>query len=498
MPRAKKMTQTDMFSSLSQQLKTAALRPNINGYIPHPKQLAFHTSQSVGRQFIGGNRSGKTVAGAVELINMMRGVDPFKPVKFEPPVAVRAVGVDFLDGVDKIMLPEIARWTPPSMLKNGSWEDSYSKAARTLTYTNGSTCDFMSYEQSIEKFAGTSRNGIWFDEEPPKDIFDECLMRLIDVGGRWWISETPVEGMTWTYDTIYLASRTNPVVEVFEVETDENPYINPTEIDNMQMGLTKEEKQIRRQGKYVAFEGLIYKMIGDRHFIDPFMPPREWLHFAMMDHGLANPTCWLWAAVNEDGTIIVYDEHYVSGEIVSWHAARVHEKNTEHQRVPDYYVGDPSIKNSDPITGTSVQIEYVENGIPIILGNNDRHAGINAVAERLIGVQDRPQLFICKQTCPWLTWEIQRYRWARWASKRMAFDKNAKEEPHKKDDHACDALRYGVASRPRLDNGTEIPEYSDETPRHGADSAYDTFTDRELTRMRSGAQYVDSNLGIEY
>ena len=497
MPRAKKLSVGEMFSTLSQGLRVAANRPNIYGYRPHPKQLVFHSSDARGKQFIGGNRSGKTVAGAVELINRLRGDDPFKAVKHQPPVAVRAVGVDFLDGVNKIMLPEIARWMPPSMLINGSWEDSYDKTSHTLSLSNGSTCDFMSYEQSLEKFAGTSRHAVWFDEEPPKDIFDECLMRLIDVSGDWWMSMTPVEGMSWTYDSIYLAAVLDPNMLVVEVETDENPYINTVEIDVLQSSLTKEEKDIRRRGKYVAFSGLIYKMFGEQHLIEPFMPPREWLHFAMMDHGLANPTCFLWGAVNEDGLMVIYDEHYISGEVVSWHAVKVHEKNSEHGRIPDYYVGDPSIQNTDPITGTSVQIEYVDNGIPIVLGNNDRSAGFNAVSQRLIGIHDKPQLLICKDTCPMLVWEMQRYRWARWATKRMDYDKNKKEEPQKKDDHACDALRYGVASRPMLDTGEFVPEIFVPGRAPVAASAYGKTVDTALPASRS-SEHVDYTLGNEY
>src|SRR5215471_18175627 len=127
MPRQRRLSINEMFSSLSQQMRTAVHRPNINGYTAHPKQEMFHTSTARGRQFIGGNRSGKTVGGAVEMVNRLRGIDQFKSVKHEPPVACRAVGVDFDHGVGKIMVPEIARWLPPSSLINGSWEDSYDK-----------------------------------------------------------------------------------------------------------------------------------------------------------------------------------------------------------------------------------------------------------------------------------------------------------------------------------------------------------------------------------
>lgn len=501
MPRPPKSRIKDnhsAFSSLADALRQASRHPNVHGYQPHPKQELFHSSVARGRQFIGGNRSGKTVGGGVEMVNKLRGEDPFKPVKHPPPVECRAVGVDFDHGVAKIMMPEIARWLPPSFLKNGSWEDSYDKQLRTLTLTNGSTLEFMSYEQDLEKFAGTSRQYVWFDEEPPEDIFNECLMRLIDVAGDWWMTMTPVEGMTWTYDTIYVASRTDTNLFVVEVETDENPFINSSEIDVLQVGLDEDEKKARRKGQYIQREGLIYPFLGPQHFIETIMPPRHWLHFSMMDHGVSNPTAFLWAAVDEQGRMVVYDEHYMGRTIVSEHALAVHRKNTEHDRVPDYYVGDPSIVAPDAITGTSIQIEYVEHGIPIMPGNNDVRAGISLVSSRLIGVADRPQLYICKDACPNLVFEIQRYRWASWANRAQNRDKNAKEEPHKKNDHACDALRYGVASRPQMgqDNGTEIPEDFSSIQGPKAASPYTELV-AEPRPVRTN-EYVDSVLGSEY
>jgi hypothetical protein len=329
-------------------------------------------------------------------------------------------------------------------------------------------------------------------------------MRLIDVAGDWWMTMTPVEGMTWTYDTLYIAARTNDDLFVVEVETDENPHINPGEIDVLQAGLSDDEREARRKGKYVQIGGLIYKMLDEKHFIDVFMPPRDWLHFAMMDHGLANPTCFLWAAVNRDGFMVVYDEHYKAGEVVEYHGAAVHRKNMDHSRVPDYYVGDPSIRNSDPITGTSVQIEYINMGIPIVLGNNDQRAGINLVASKFRGVVTQsglhiPQLYICRDTCPNLTYEIQRLRWATWANRTMDNNKNKKEEQHKRNDHAPDALRYGVSSRPELggDDGTYVPEFVDPRGASVADSPYVGLRDKALPKA-VGAEYIDPVLGSEF
>lgn len=492
-------TDKDLLQGLVSGLRTAARRPNIYGYEPHEKQLSFHTSSARGRLFIGGNRSGKTVGGACEAIYRATGKHPYLSVP-EPPTYGRIVSVDFLNGVEKIVRPEIARWLPASELKGGSWETAYDKELRVLTLENGSTLEFMSYDQALEKFAGTSRHWIWFDEEPPQDIFTECLLRLLDTGGHWWITMTPVEGMTWTFDTIYEAAQLDPNLFVVEVDTTMNPHLNPGEIDILLTGLSEDDKTARLHGKYVQRGGLIYKHFSKTNIVNPLDPKElvqaKWMLFNGMDHGFNNPTCWLWGAVCPDGRIVIYDEHYRSGEIVKFHAEAVHIKNSELGIVPSYNVGDPSIRNTDPLTGTSVLLEYMEFGIPIVLGNNDVNAGINRVA-RLIGHPPTApnQLFVTKN-CINLLWEIARYRWATWAIKRHDFEKNKKEEPNKKDDHAMDTLRYMVASRPQVED-LSIPEKSDGRGYPAAVNPYAGVVDPGVSTP-TRREPTDYTLGEEY
>lgn len=463
--RTKIKSDKDFSRSLVEGIRNAARRPNINGYEPHNKQDIFHHSQARGKLFIGGNRSGKTVGGAVEAIWRATGKHPFRPVK-QAPTRGRVVSVDFINGVEKIVRPEIARWLPSSEIMGGSWDAGYDKELRTLTLDNGSTIEFMSYDQDLDKFAGTSRDWVWFDEEPPQDIWLECLLRLVDVAGDWWITMTPVDGMTWVYDDIY--ERANPAHDnhdpnllVVEVDTTMNPHINPGELDVLLSGLDENDRKARMHGQFVQRAGLIYPTFNESlHTIEHMDPrtldPRNWFHFNMMDHGFSNATVWLWAAIDREGRMIVYDEYYKNKEIVKNHAAAVLARNAQHGVAPSYSVGDPSIRNTDPITGTSVLIEYVEHGIPIMLGNNDFKAGTDKVRSKLGGNGVQQSLYITRN-CVNLIWELKRYRFALWANKKMDRVKNAKEEPHKKDDHACDALRYGVSSRPQVED-FQLPE----------------------------------------
>jgi phage terminase large subunit-like protein len=460
-----------MLLNVTGALRRTAISPTIFGYQPMPKQIKFHSSQAKGRAFMGGNRSGKTVGGACELVMWLTGNHTYRNVP-PPPVRMRAITVDFLEGVDKIILPEIAKWIPPSYLINQSWEQSYNKMNHTLTLENGSFVELMSYEQQLDKFAGTSRHGIWFDEEPPKAIFNENMARLIDTGGDWWLTMTPVEGMTWVYDDIYLAARTNPHFFVVEVGMDENVHLNLMEIEALQSTWSEEERKARRTGQFVAMGGLVYKafdpsihIVNDIvHNPEQWVHLKKWQHYLGMDAGINNPTCFLFAAISPDDRLVIYDEYYESGRTVGQNAAAILDKIRLLQIEPGWIVGDPSIKNRDPITATSVHLEYVKSGLPIVLGNNEVKAGISAI----ISLLENKQLFITSN-CENLLREMARYRWAKYASAKIAQNKNPREEPVKKDDHAVDALRYLVAQVPqffqqgvsRVDNILKASEATD-------------------------------------
>src|SRR4030095_13273821 len=206
MPRRKSVPQgydrDTILAQINAGIKRQAVSPNLYAYVPHEKQRLFHQSTKHTKLYIGGNRSGKTTGGVTEDIFWAIGKHPFRKVP-DTPTRGRVVAVDFIQGVEKIILPEFGRWVPPSYLINGSWEDSYNKQLRTLELTNGSFIEFMSYDQDLEKFSGTSRHYVHYDEEPPKHIFNECQARLIDTDGSCWLTMTPVEGMTWVFEDLF-------------------------------------------------------------------------------------------------------------------------------------------------------------------------------------------------------------------------------------------------------------------------------------------------------
>lgn len=445
----------DAFLELGEKMKAASVRPNMYGYRPHAKQEKFHRSSKRRRLYIGGNRSGKTTGGIMEDLYYALGTHPYKKTP-EPPIRGRICASDFVNGHEKIIIPEISRWCPIGQLRGGSWYTAFDKLERVIHFANGSFIELMSYDQDLVKFAGTSRHFIHCDEEPPQDIYNENAARLIDTAGDFWATMTPLDGMTWVYDVLYepAIGGDNPLIDVITVEMTENPYIQEGEAQLYLDGLDDDEKKARGKGEFIQLGGLIYKLFNpDTHIVDDFIPPLDWLWVASLDHGWNNPTAWLFHGVNPEGRVFTFQEHYQSGMTIDAHAAKVLEICKELGRVPDYFVGDPSIRNTDPLTGTSIHEEYGKFGIPIVLGNNDVRAGIVKVARYLKPSEkwpDKgPSLFVTK-SCSNTIKEYTKYRWKTFQSKKIASQSNVQEVPNKKDDHCMDSTRYFIMSQPDL------------------------------------------------
>lgn len=492
----------DISKQLTDAIRQAATQPSVFAYTPQDQQKPFHDSLKTGRLALGGNRSGKTVAAAVELVMKMTGLGG--PHKFKPPVRCRAVGVDFDNGVDKIIIPEIKKWMPKSFLKNGNWEDSYHKSTRTLTLNNGSTCEFMSYDQDTDKFAGTSRHYVYFDEEPPEDIFNECMLRLVDTGGQWWMAMTPLIDMTWTLDRLYEPAMNgeNPYIDVFMFDTADNPHIKAENMAIMTMGMSEQEKAARNKGEFFTYTGAIYQKVLKDAILDPVVATdkwpllwSKWKHFGMLDAGFTNPTAYYLGCYDREGRIIIYAEYYESGRTVKENAKAIIELETHldiRQKV-EYRVADPSIRNTDPIAGYSLQVEYANHGLYLALGNNDVIPGIQRVYTRF----KNKQLFITKD-CPKAIWEHGRYRWAKFANIRTEAKNNPKETPLKKNDHSCDAIRYGVVSRPAFDGELDMDK---KLVLVGSESVSPTnpLIDYDLLRpSKRNSSVEDEHMGVDW
>lgn len=495
----KGLTPEQAMLRMAEMIKEGTRAPNIGKYKPHEKQFKFHSSRKKKKLYIGGNRSGKTTGGVTEAIWRATCTHPYRPeLNALGPTRGRVVAVDFLKGVEQIILPQYKQWVKPSMLKGGSWATAWENQAKVLTFANGSTIEFMSYEQALDKFAGTSRHWIHFDEEPPKSIFTECLARLVDTNGEYWITMTPVEGITWIHDELYEPNIELPEaernVEIVEINTLENPYLTQEGVQNLMDSMDAEDTVTRIGGGFVRKGGRIYKNFDPtpgalQVLPDSIRDPKTyfpthlgWMFAMALDHGFNNPTSVGWYAINTEGFIVRFWEHYKNELTVEQHAGIIKHIERELGIKVELRIADPAIKQKNGVTGTNIHQEYAKYGIPFILGNNDVKSGLIRVKKYFTpaaypgvggagrhplygGTQQLPGAtddvvapcvdgkycrFLVDPRCTNFIKEAKAYRWKVYTDKKKQYENNPYDEPHKKDDHSMDEARYLIMSQPDI------------------------------------------------
>lgn len=211
-------------SLLLKQYKTEAKRRQdtnrLRQYRPYAKQKEFHAAgkDHSERLFMAGNQLGKTVSGAAEWAMHLTGRYPdwWDGATFAKPVIMWAAGVTGESTRDN---PQRVLVGPPTMEEQWGTgmipKDALTDWDRAMGVPNlldnitvkwgggGDTSDvsvlsFKAYEKGREKWQGPTLDGVWFDEEPPLDIYTEGLTRTNNGqrGQFTMITFTPLLGMS--------------------------------------------------------------------------------------------------------------------------------------------------------------------------------------------------------------------------------------------------------------------------------------------------------------
>ncbi len=417
----------------------------------HKKQIAFHKCKKRNRWVFGGNRSGKTECGAVEAVWMARGIHPYR--KNRPDVFGWVVSLTAQvqrDVAQKKILHYLRPdWIADIVMQSGKKDAPERGVVDQIAVKNVfggiSVIGFRSCDQGREKFQGSSLDFVWFDEEPPEDIYTECLMRVVDKCGEIFGTMTPLKGLTFVYRDIYLNQKRNPEVWYEFMEWADNPFLSKKEIALLENTMDETTLQARRYGKFCTREGLVYPEFDESvHVIEPFDVPKEWQDTLSIDPGLHNPLSAHWYAVDYDGNVYVVAEHYRAGEDVDFHARALHEiserlgwKRDGKGRISaliDSAAGQRTLSSAKSVSELFYERDILVN--PRV--NKDVFGGIARVKSYLNRKNGLPNLYIFS-CCTNMIREFKGYFWG------------SGESPEKKDDHAMDELRYYLMTRPKND-----------------------------------------------
>ncbi len=413
----------------------------------HKKQIAFHKCKKRNRWVFGGNRSGKTECGAVEVVYLACGLHPYKKNKVTEGWVVslsRQVQRD-------VAQRKILEYLPLSyivdiVMVTGSKDNAVNGIIDFIVVKSEaggfSKIGFKSCDQGREKFQGASLDYVWFDEEPPFDIYLECKMRVLDRCGEIFGTMTPLKGLTWVFNTIYLNEQNDEQVWCETMEWADNPFLSKKEVEALTKTLPADEIESRRYGHFMQNGGLVYSEFDEsQNVIEPFEIPSEWQDNISIDPGLHNPLSAHFYAVDFDGNVYVVAEHFAAGQTVEQHAKAIWNLAKKLNWKTDgrgfLHALIDSAANQRTLASSKNVVElFYENKIVVNTNvNKDLFAGISVVKSYLKTADGRRRLFIFKN-CINLIREIKSYWWG------------DDDVPIKKDDHALDELRYYLMTKP--------------------------------------------------
>lgn len=338
------------------------LMRDIDGYYESNPYLTFVPNDGFQKQFLNstkrfrvifaGNRSGKSILSSYEVCRFAMGNVPTK--KVEVPNVGWVVCPDSRLFVS-VILPYLKKFLGQNLKK-------YFKREQIILCNNGSEIHFKSVDSGVEKFTGASIRYCAIDEDCPEEIFREIVMRTIDQQGDLWITITPLYS-TWMYEKIYLRQYTDPELEVFVGTTYENlKHISQEEIERLKTIYPQEELQARLYGKFLFLSGLVYSEFNkSKHLIAPFHIPDDWVRVRIIDHGIQDPTCCLWVAINSKNEYYVYREYYETGKTIAENVKNIIALTGKEYIYRSYI--DPTTDKRNPQSNITDYKAYIQAGL---------------------------------------------------------------------------------------------------------------------------------------
>lgn len=252
---------------------------------------------------------------------------------------------------------------------------------------------------------------------------------------------------------------------------DDNPYLDAEYWDMLET-LPPDLSKAWRWGEWDVFQGQAFKeWRRAEHVVEPFKIPEHWPRWSGTDWGYSAPFCNLWLTRNPDNLrTYVYREFYQAGLTDPEQAKGIRAREAEGEQL--------KARLADPSMWTKVTLEkqtrstydvYRENGVHLRKADNDRLTGKRRIHDALAYLEDGiPQLQIfstCKnliKTLPALPYDEVRVE-----------DIDTAAE-----DHAYDALRYGLAYKWRAGKRAKPPARQDywSSTRRGHTQQRDSIT----------------------
>ena len=321
---------------------------------------------------------------------------------------------------------------------------------------------FLERDADVYRYQGQAYSWIGFDEithlptefgwnylasrlrttDPELPTFLRCTANPGGVGAQW-VKKRYVEPSGYNKSFIGSDGLSRKFIPAL---LQDNPNLaEDGEYERMLQSLPAIQRKQLLEGNWDISEGAAFAEFDPNiHVIPPFDIPTYWERFKGIDYGYASESCCLWATIDpEDKTIIIYKELYkkgLTGDALADTITAMEESEVKS-------IGgvlDTAAWSRTGYTGPTIGEILVQKGHKLRRADKNRIAGKIQIHESLRPNRDtgRPRLQI-SSTCVNLIKELQGIPLSK---------SNPEDVDTHAADHAYDALRYMLMSRPRLDN----------------------------------------------
>jgi len=355
--------------------------------------------------------------------------------RFTRPISAWAAGdtgITVRDIIQKKLLGPVGNWG--TGLIPG---DSISRPVRSsgiadkldsiyIRHTSGGTSvlTLKSYDQRRESFQGTEQDVIWLDEEPPLDIYVECLTRTMTNNGMVMLTFTPLLGMSEVV-LAFLEHGRMPETQtgtkfVVTCTWDDVPHLDEQAKKDLYASYPPYQRDARSKGIPQLGSGAIYPVSETDLLCDAFKVPDHFPRGYGMDVGW-NYTAAIWGAHDRENDVLYLTHAYKRSQAEpSIHAAGI---KAAGEWIPGFI--DPASRGRGQKDGSQLFTDYTHLGLKLQTADNGVESGLYSVWNRM----STGRLKVFRNLSGWLE-EFRLYR------------RDEKGRVVKENDHLMDAMRY--------------------------------------------------------
>ena len=448
------------FEEATAELSRRRREDGMSFYVPNPKQLHVHQATARTILYVGGNRSGKSTVGAMELCFHLTKQYPdyfAKERRLSGPVKAVVVATEY-PIIERVIEPKLMSYLPTKVIKRIR-RTPQGFISRLLCH-DGSSVDFLSNEMDDLAFESADWDIYWGDEPQKKTKFFAIQRGLVDRRGQTLLTFTPLTE-PWIKEELVDEADGKRITVVtgdirdnkFDVEG--HPILNEENIAEFEAKMPDDLKQTRLHGKFFHLRGVVYPEFDLAVHGWEETPLCQYVYpdpvVCVLDPHDRLPHHVIWCWVDRQDTLYVDRELIFSGTLKDLGKEILLTEAKAGYRMARRLV-DPNFGRSPSQVGggRSVIEELASKPYAVAFGeaNDDKTAGHLRVKHALhydhakpLSVTNCPKLYFHRQRCLRTIHSVRDYQYDEWKGAGKD-DKDLKETEKPKDTHGADCVRY--------------------------------------------------------